>query len=76
MMPVVRIAICAVLISVAGLAQAASDRVALVIGMSDYATIGRLDNTLNDARGVAASLGSIGFDVTLSLDTSAADLRQ
>ncbi|WP_428925611.1 caspase family protein [Marinibacterium sp. SX1] len=60
----------------AGPTRAATEKQALVIGMSDYETIGRLDNTINDARGVAATLGTMGFDVTLSLDAGGAELRQ
>ena len=56
--------------------EAASDRQALVIGMSDYATIGKLDNTTNDARALATTLSQMGFDVTLSLDAPGDELRQ
>lgn len=56
-------------------ATAASDRTALVIGMSAYQTVPTLDNTLNDARGVAAVLESIDFDVSLLLDATANELR-
>lgn len=69
------LAICiAVLTGSAG--WAATDRVALVIGMGAYTTIPQLDNTLNDARGIAGTLEKIGFDVTLSTDASAAEFRQ
>ncbi|MBB95320.1 MAG: peptidase C14, caspase catalytic subunit p20 [Rhodobacteraceae bacterium] len=68
--------ICALLLLPAVSAQAASDKQALVIGMSDYTTIGQLENTVNDARGLATTLGAIGFDVTLSLDAGGEELRQ
>jgi Tfp pilus assembly protein PilF len=42
-------------------AQPAGRRVALVIGNSDYAAVGRLTNPLNDARMVAAALRRTGF---------------
>lgn len=58
------------------LVQAATDRVALVIGMGEYQTIPNLDNTLNDARSIAETLDRIGFDVTLSTDASGSELRQ
>lgn len=45
-----------------------ADRVALVIGMGAYAHVSPLDNTINDARGIADTLEKIGFNVTLSLD--------
>lgn len=60
----------------AGMAIAATDRVALVLGLGAYQTIEPLDNTLNDARGIAETLESIGFDVTLSLDATGNQLRQ
>lgn len=41
----------------------ASDRVALVIGMSAYQSIPSLANTLNDADAFALTLESIGFEV-------------
>ena len=53
----------------------ANERVALVIGMSDYKSVVKLDNTLNDARDIAETLENIGFRVTTALETSAADLR-
>lgn len=57
-------------------ALAASDRVALVIGMADYRHIEPLKNTRNDAEDLARTLEGIGFDVTLSQDATGAELRQ
>ena len=54
---------------------AAAERIALVIGMSDYRTVVKLDNTVNDARGIAETLNGIGFQVTIVLDATAEDLR-
>ena len=53
----------------------AADRVALVIGMSDYKTVVKLDNTLNDARGISETLRKIGFQVTTALDVEGETLR-
>ncbi|MFP4237995.1 MAG: caspase family protein [Rhodosalinus sp.] len=53
----------------------ASDRVALVIGMSDYETVVDLDNTLNDARDIGDTLNRIGFEVTTVLDAGGGELR-
>ncbi|MEP1496308.1 caspase family protein, partial [Pseudophaeobacter sp.] len=53
---------------------AARDRIALVIGMADYQYLPPLENTHNDANGMAQSLENIGFDVTLSLDATAQDM--
>jgi len=44
-------------------AQLPGKRVALVIGNSNYAYAGVLENPSNDARGVAASLRKLGFTV-------------
>ena len=41
----------------------AGDRVALVVGHSDYEVAGRLRNPTNDARAIARTLRDIGFDV-------------
>ncbi len=60
----------------ASLALASGDRIALVLGLSDYATLPFLDNPKNDASDMARTLDAIGFDVTLGLDSSGAELRQ
>ncbi|MCR8723315.1 caspase family protein [Frigidibacter sp. ROC022] len=70
-----RVLAVALALAAPGLARAA-DRIALVIGMANYAHIEPLSNTLNDARGIAQTLKGIGFDVTLTLDTKGDDLRQ
>ena len=57
-------------------AWAAGDRVALILGLAEYQSIPSLDNTRNDARDMARTLEGIGFDVTLSLDTTGAEMRQ
>ncbi|QYK42400.1 MAG: caspase family protein [Paracoccaceae bacterium] len=58
------------------LPAAATERVALVIGMAAYEHIDPLDNTVNDARLIADTLTGIGFDVTLIADAGYQDLRQ
>ena len=57
-------------------AQAARDKIALVIGMANYQFLPPLQNTHNDASGMAETLQSIGFDVTLSLDATAQQMTQ
>lgn len=64
------------LLSSVTLASASPDRVALVLGMADYETITPLTNTRNDAEALAETLTDIGFDVTLGIDLTEADLRQ
>lgn len=58
-----------------GVALAAADRVALVVGMAQYETVVSLDNTLNDARGVAQALEGIGFSVTTLENATAEQFR-
>jgi TPR repeat protein len=65
----------AFVLSLLPLGAAAETRIALVIGMADYATVVPLDNTLIDARGISDTLEGIGFQVTTLLDTSGEDLR-
>lgn len=48
----------------------ASDRVALVIGMSAYRSVPALKNTINDAKALSQTLEGIGFDVDLLMDAS------
>lgn len=57
-------------------AEAARDRIALVIGMADYQFLPPLQNTHNDANGMAETLKGIGFDVTLSLDATAMQMTE
>lgn len=58
------------------IAEAARDRIALVIGMADYQFLPPLQNTHNDASGMAETLKGIGFDVTLSLDATAVQMTE
>jgi hypothetical protein len=54
----------------------ASDRVALVIGMSGYSTIPPLKNTVNDARALAETLDGMGFAVDVLEDATLAQTEQ
>ena len=54
----------------------ASERVALVIGNSDYEHVSRLANPTNDASDIGAALGRLGFDVTRLENTSYQDMRR
>lgn len=47
---------------------AAGPRIALVIGVSTYGTLGNLTNPTNDARAMAAALRGLGFEVDMVLD--------
>ena len=64
-----------VLVASASMALA-SGRVALVVGNSSYAHIGRLPNPENDAVDMAAALRRLGFEVTTELDTDRAELTE
>lgn len=63
-------------LSLSQTAEAARDRIALVVGMANYQFLPPLQNTHNDANGMAQTLETIGFDVTLSLDASAEEMTQ
>ena len=51
-------------------------RVALVVGNSTYAHIGRLPNPDNDARDISAALRRLGFEVTTELDADRVELTE
>ena len=54
----------------------ADGRVALLVGNSTYAHIGRLPNPDNDARDMSAGLQRIGFEVTVELDADRVELTE
>ena len=54
----------------------AASRVALVVGNSDYAHIGRLPNPANDAADVGAALRRLGFEVTVARDAGRTALNE
>ena len=54
----------------------ADGRVALVVGNSTYAHIGRLPNPDNDARDMSAALRRLGFEVTIELDVDRVELTE
>ena len=54
----------------------ADGRVALVVGNSTYAHIGRLPNTQNDATDMSAALRRLGFEVTTELDADRVELTE
>lgn len=58
-------------------AVAASDRVALIIGISNYQNSARFSKAANDARAIANKFKVIGFDhVALELEPTYAELRE
>src|SRR5581483_11030187 len=71
--------VCAALLGVLALAQgaAAEPRVALVIGNSAYkGDLPALPNPANDARLMAQTLKSVGFDVVEAENASQADMKR
>ena len=54
----------------------ADGRVALVVGNSTYAHIGRLPNPDNDARDISAALRRLGFEVTIEFDADRVELTE
>ena len=48
----------------------AEERLALIIGNSNYAAVSHLDNPVRDARLIATTLESLGFEVTLAENTT------
>ena len=54
----------------------ADGRVALVVGNSTYAHIGRLPNPDNDARDMSAALRRLGFEVTTEFDADRVALTE
>ena len=54
----------------------ADGRVALVVGNSTYAHIGRLPNPDNDARDISSALRRLGFEVTTELDADRVELTE
>ena len=53
----------------------AGDRVALVIGNSEYEAVGSLDNPRNDALDISVALEGLGFDVLLGRDLTQAAMQ-
>ena len=56
--------------------ELAARQVALVVGNSSYAHIGRLPTPENDAADMAAALRRIGFEVTTELDANRVELTE
>ncbi len=54
----------------------AQDRLALVIGIGDYAEAKDLDGPRTDARAFGAALDDLGFEVTTLIDTPGEEMKQ
>ena len=75
-MKAVRSLVVAVVVLVAPAVVFADGRVALVVGNSTYAHIGRLPNPENDAADMSAALRRLGFEVTTELDADRMELTE
>ena len=65
-----------ILLAYADLAQAAADRIALVMGNSGYQTLPRLRNPVNDARLMTKTLQASGFVVITVLDADQKTMKR
>ncbi|MBY6137869.1 caspase family protein [Leisingera daeponensis] len=65
-----------VLVTLAGAAARAGERIALVVGNSNYAHTAPLANPGNDARVMAGALEGAGFEVTTLLDADLGGMKQ
>ena len=70
------VAVLAVVVVAAPSVALADGRVALVVGNSTYAHIGRLPNPDNDARDMSAALRRLGFEVTTEFDADRVELTE
>ena len=68
------VAVLAVVVLAVPAVVLADGRVALVVGNSTYAHIGRLPNPENDAADMSAALRRLGFEVTTELDADRVEL--
>ena len=75
-MQAVRSLVVAVVVLVAPAVVFADGRVALVVGNSTYAHIGRLPNPENDAADMSAALRRLEFEVTTELDADRVELTE
>src|SRR5260221_10709724 len=74
--PVLRHALLAAGILLGSHTAFAENRVALVIGQSNYRSVVALPNPANDARAMSRLLGDAGFDVTSAADLSQNEMRE
>ena len=70
------VAILALVVLAAPAVALADGRVALVVGNSTYAHIGRLPNPDNDAADMSSALRRLGFEVTTEFDADRVELTE
>ncbi|MBL4767763.1 MAG: caspase family protein [Rhodobacteraceae bacterium] len=64
-----------IVLAIAGSARA-EERLALIIGNSQYGTVSPLDNPANDARAIGSTLSELGFQVTMLIDATQIDMKR
>jgi hypothetical protein len=74
--PVLRNAVIAAGILLSSHAALAENRVALVIGQSNYRSVVALPNPANDAKAMSQMLGDAGFEVLSAADLSQSEMRE
>jgi hypothetical protein len=72
----IAVVLAALLMGLSGARAWAENRIALVIGNSNYRAVTPLPNPVNDAKAVADELKAAAFDVTQALDVGQADMRR
>lgn len=75
-MVVVRLAVLALLTGLVSGPVSAQERLALVIGNSNYSAIAPLKNPTADAQLIGGTLASVGFDVDVLTDANQTDIKQ
>ena len=70
------VAVLAVVVLAVPSVAVADGRVALVVGNSTYAHIGRLPNPDDDARDMSSALRRLGFEVTTEFDSNRVELTE
>ena len=55
---------------------AANEKVALILGNSNYQHLSKLNNTINDAKAIQKSLNDIGFKTTIATDITSEETRK
>lgn len=68
--------VCWLLLLLAAAPVLAQERLALVVGNSDYGAVSPLDNPSHDARLIAETLEGLDFKVTLLLDSNQAEMKR
>lgn len=72
----IALSVCSLLLMFVAAPVLAQERLALVVGNSDYGSVSPLDNPSHDARLIAETLEGLEFEVTLLLDSNQAEMKR